>query len=179
MYYFGKKVKFVLAFITPLAALWFTGALYHSNFLWLVSKSIQVESMTRSDFPVLDGVFGTLFYGGTGGILKFFVLFSLFALALFQTMLILRYEIDSYEKWISLSILIFSIILFIGLNQNTIWAAVRLGKISALPMGWFTYNTLSKKIKPSSRKIMQILIVSVLLLSQFLFGWYSANIFFS
>ena len=160
----------------PLFSLWMAGTYYHSSPIWMLSRSLIVEARSRSMLPLLDGLVGTVVFGGTKGLLKGLAIWLIVLLVLILLAVGLQMRTKP-EKWYGLAIVGGVLLLCMILNQNTIWAVVRFSKLVALPFIWFLGDRL--RLTSARRKVVLIALPTIgLFSSQLAYAWYIARIFF-
>lgn len=170
-----QNLLFIGIMLLPIGSLWILGAFYHHSITWLVSSNLKVEVAPRST-PLLDGLLGTFMKGGIKGLVKGILLLSfavISALALYMSVK-LKYEYSHYGIVISLA----TLILFLILNQHEIWAAMRFGRLLAIPLALIANSNITLKKISRWRSPIAIVFLLFLLLSQFAFAWYMACVFF-
>jgi hypothetical protein len=86
---------------------------------------------------------------------------------------------DPPTQWWGLAVVGGLLFLYIGLNQDIIWAAVRYSKIAALPLGFYLGTRPRVASVLAQRQWIIAPLVVVLLASQFAYCWYMAEIFFA
>jgi hypothetical protein len=161
----------------PLGLLWAAGMAWNGyGPAWLLSVSLPIQFATKSNLPVLDGLVGTALLGGTKYVFKSIVLWAHVALLAALLFAFIK-ETHASAKWYGLAIVGGLFFLYIGLNHNIVWAAVRYSKIAALPIGFYL-GTHPRAAEAISKRIWSIVVVMVLLLtSQFAFSLYIARVF--
>jgi len=104
----------------PLGLLWVAGMVVNGyGPFWLLSVSLPIQFATKSSFPVLDGLLGTILKGGMKNLAKSAILWAHVALLLALCVTLVRSR-DSTMKWCGLAIVGGLLFLYIGLNQKII-----------------------------------------------------------
>jgi hypothetical protein len=161
----------------PLGFLWAAGMIVNGyGPFWLLSVSLPIQFAAKSSLPVLDGLLGTLVTGGLNKAVKAVVLWTHVAVLGALALSFFRNR-SSCLKWYGLAIVGGLLFLFVGLNQDIIWAAVRYSKIAALPIGFYlaTQPRIISAID-ARRWIIPVLVVT-LLSTQIAYSWYMAEVF--
>lgn len=175
-YILKSYISFVAVTLLPIAVLWLFGSFFHNSITWLFSSNLEVEVASKSAFPVLDGLLGTIKEGGIKGWGKGILLsgFACIPLAAVYGSIKLKYENYQYGLAISLT----SLFLFLLLNQGEIWAAMRFGRLLVIPL------MLMANTNPKFRNLIWwnsppvAIALIILFLSQFAYAWYMAIIYF-
>jgi hypothetical protein len=117
----------LVAATLPLLALYAFGA-RHGDLAWMVRADVALNVAPQTSLPVLDGLLGTLALGGARGAVKAAILGALtiatVALALSHAR---RRELEM------LALVVPVLALLALMNQHEIWAAVRFGRVLAIP----------------------------------------------
>lgn len=170
------NILFFVVMLLPLGVLWSLGSIHHDSITWLLSSNLDVEFASQSNLPILDGLLGTYMEGGImriikGGLLGGFACVS--AIAMYAS-LRLRYENFQYGLAISLTVFI----LFLILNPHEIWVTMRFGMLLVIPLILIanTYSRFKNIAWWKSSAIATALVI--LFLSQFVYSWYMAVIYF-
>ena len=171
-----QNFLFLGIMLLPIGSLWIMGSFYHHSITWIFSSNLEVEVASTGGAPVLDGLMGTFMEGGIKGLVKGILLLSftvISALSLYLSVR-LKYEYFHYGIMISLAVLT----LFLMLNQDEIWAAMRFGRLLVIPWAFIANTKIAlKKISWwNSPAIITFLVL--LFLSQFAYAWYMARVFF-
>jgi len=168
----------VLIIIFPIFLLWFLGSFFYNDIFWLISRSLEVETQSRSAFPIFDGLITSLLSGG----LKAFVKGGLLLFILILSIILIIFHLKKRPIWwkygiaISLSVLV----LVIGLNSNTIWAAVRFSRLLIFPIIWvIPHIEYLDRFSKRSKTFFSVAILLMLYLSQFAFAYYMSESFFT
>lgn len=172
------NLKFLALILLPISILWIFGAFYHQSIFWLFSSNLSTEIASQGNLPILDGVIGTLFSGGIKGVIKGLILLGFMLVTIFALVLSIRVR-DNSKKWL-IAISSAVLILFIILNQGEIWAAVRFSRLLVLPLviGYSWHNNCKAYRWTMSTKYV-LIFFSFLFLSQFVYAWYEAKIYFA
>lgn len=170
-----KNVMFGIVTLLPLAVLWGSGIFYHHSWNWLMEKSMLVNTSMKSNFPVLGGVLGTFAEGGIKGMAKGSIVLFLLALSAIALFASLKFKFQYYE--IAAAIALAALIMFFFSSAFTIWGPVRFSRFLTLPlMLGMNHYMEGQTLKRSG--ILTILIVLVLLLTQFAYAWYFVKVFY-
>lgn len=162
----------------PLGLLWVAGMTVNGyDPFWLLSVSMPIQFATKSSLPLLDGLLGTILHGGMKSLAKSAILWTHVALLVAVGVALFRWP-DPATKWWGLAIIGGLLFLFLGLNQNIIWAAIRYSKIAALPIGFYLGNQPRVTAALTQSPWIIVLLVIVLLASQFAYCWYMTQVFF-
>lgn len=177
-----QKIKHIflcmLIIIAPIFLLWILGSFFYNDIFWIISPSLAVEAQSRSSIPIFDGLLSSILGGG----LKAFVKGGLLLFIFFLSIILIIIQLKKRPLWwkygiaISLSVLI----LAIGLNSNTIWAAVRFSRLLIFPIIWVIPQI--KYLDRYSKRTITYFSIALLLLlylSQFAFAYYMSESFFS
>jgi len=171
-----QNLLFVGIMLLPIGSLWILGSFYHHSITWLFSSNLEVEVASKGSTPLLDGLLGTFMEGGIKGLVKGALLLSfavISALTLYMSIK-LKYEYFHYGIMISFAILI----LFLILNQHEIWAAMRFGRLSVIPLVFIANTNLTFKKLSWWRSPAIIAFLLFLFLSQLAYAWYMARVYF-
>jgi hypothetical protein len=171
-----RNVLIVLIALLPIGILWITGSFYHGSFTWLFLSDYRVEFAPRGTLPILDGILGTFVDGGIKGIVKGSILLGLLFVSIVSLVLSARYKYQYFEYGIAISIT--SLIIFFTLNQEIIWGAVRFGRLVAIPLILIvnSRNELKRIVWWKSPPVIALFLI--LFISQVVFAWYMAQIYF-
>lgn len=163
----------------PLGLLWMAGMVVNGyGPFWLLSVSLPIQFATKSSFPILDGLFGTMLRGGVSNLAKSVILWAHVALLAALCVVLYRSR-DPVVKWYGLAIVGGLLFLYCGLNQNIIWAAIRYSKIAAIPLGFYLGTQPRVAAALTQHPLVIVPLVVVLLASQFAYCWYMADVFFA
>ena len=163
----------------PLGLLWVAGMVVNGyGPFWLLSVSLPIQFATNSNLPVLDGLLGTVLKGGIKNLAKSVILWAHVALLVALCVALYRSR-DPAMKWYGLAIVGGLLFLYIGLNQNIIWAAMRYSKIAALPLGFYLGTQPRVAAALLQHPWIIVPLVVVLLASQFAWGWYMAEVYWA
>jgi hypothetical protein len=175
-YFSTRNLLFIFMTFLPLGVLWLLGFTYHSSPAWLFSSNLDVEVASRGSLPLLDGLWGTFIEGGAKGLVKGFLMAGFACLSVFTIVAGIRLKVQglAYSLAISLAVLI----LFLLLNRYEIWAAMRYGRLLAIPLMLIANTSVSLRTKNWWSSPVMIAGLSVLLLSQFAYAWYAAIVYF-
>lgn len=163
----------------PLGLLWVAGMIEHGyDPFWLLSVSLPIQFATKSNLPVLDGLVGTILKGGMKNLAKSAILWAHVTLLVTLCVAFFRLR-DPAMKWSGLAIVGGLLFLYVGLNQNIIWAAMRYSKIAAIPLGFYLGTQPRVVAALVQRPWIIVLLVVMLLASQLAYGWYMAHVFYA
>ncbi len=171
-----RNLLFIGVMLLPIGSLWILGSFFHHSIAWLFSSNLAVEVASKGSTPLLDGLLGTFMEGGIKGFVKGVLLLSfavMSALTLYMSVK-LKYEYFHYGIVISLAVLI----LFLILNQGEIWAAMRFGRLLVIPLALIANTKIAFK-KISWWSFPAIFAFLFLFLSQFVYAWYMARVYFA
>ena len=169
-----QNILFFGILFMPLGLLWLSGSFYHGSPLWLFSSNLKVEITSKSTLPILDGLLGTILGGGIKGTIKGGILTVFACISALSALLCLRLRPKNFQYGLAISLAIF--ILFL-LNQHEIWAAMRFGRLLAIPLALLA-NKSHKFMKMNWHSPLLIITVLVLFISQFVYSWYMAIVYF-
>src|SRR5262249_51042717 len=155
--------------------LWIAGALHYQSASWIFSFTVGQEANGRS-FWLLEGVLDSLAHG-TQGILKAAIIVGLAAVA--AVSLVLCYRSASPLKVYGMAVAGAVLLLCLFLSPLNLWAAVRFSRLLVLPLFWGLYSQLGVRdtIRPRTKALWAVMLVGALM-SQFLYAWYTAEVFF-
>lgn len=171
-----RNLLFTGVMLLPIVSLWILGSFYHHSITWLISSNLEVEVASKGSIPLLDGLLGTFMEGGIKGTGKGFLLSGFAAISAFATYMSIKlnYKYSYYGITISLAILI----LFFILNQHEIWAAMRFSRLLVIPLAFIANTNPTFKKLSWWRSPATITFLLSLLLSQFIYAWYIARVYF-
>jgi hypothetical protein len=171
-------IKSVIIILFPIFILWLSGSFYHQDPLWLISSNLEVEFQSKGTLPIMDGLIGTLLSGGLRAVVKGGLILFVFASSMILGIYLWKKRPAHWQIGIAVCLSVF--ILSVGLNQHEIWAAVRFGRLLVIPLA-FVFPLLTAKISLSKKAENSIIYTTliVLYLSQFVFAYYMAKIFFA
>lgn len=161
----------------PIFLLWFFGAQYHQDYLWIISQNLNVELQSKSSLPIFDGLIGTLMNGGWKDLVKGVYILFLFGLNSALIFVLLRKKplYWQYGMIIASSVLL----LLVVLNQHEIWAVARFSRLLVLPIFWIFSEYLNKlKLSKQMQVVLTALLVG-LYLTQIAYAYYMAIIFYA
>lgn len=166
-----RDLPALMILVLPLVILWLLGAVHHNSIIWIFSKSISVGSESRKTFPIFQGIIQTIQEGGLKAVIKGGLIIILVLLSAVLLILNFRKKNENYQY--GAAICISCLILFVFLTRLEIWAAVRFSRPLVLPLTWNLKNVHFRKspVWLNGGLIM-------LLLTQFAFAWYMANVVF-
>lgn len=161
----------------PLGVLWLLGTFHHDSVTWLISKNLSWEVASSSSLPILDGILGSIIYGGVSGIGKGLIILAMAAVVLTAMVRAWRLPNGHETKWYSLAILGAVLTMSLLLNEREIWASLRFGRLITVPLLWL-YGDMLLASFPRWRAIgyVNAWAFMALVTSQFAFGYYMTNI---
>ena len=163
--------------MVPLTAIWILGAFHHDETFWLVSSNLDFEFKSTSSLPVLDGLVGSMLYGGVSGLVKGLMVAGIGLLALVVIVRAWKSPAEDERRLYSLAIGVGVLALVVLLNEREAWATVRFGRLLAVPLVWyFGTSALESGASARSIRIGAIGILLCLLASQFAFSYYMARV---
>jgi len=163
--------------MVPLTAIWILGAFHHDETFWLVSSNLDFEFKSTSSLPVLDGLVGSMLYGGVSGLVKGLMVAGIGLLALVVIVRAWKSPAEDERRLYSLAIGVGVLALVVLLNEREAWATVRFGRLLAVPVVWyFGTSALESGASARSIRIGAIGILLCLLASQFAFSYYMARV---
>ena len=160
--------------VLPEGALWLLGTFYYASPSWIISSNVAKEISSQSGLPLLDGLIPTIAQGGVKGLVKGGLIVALALLA--GILLVAGYRLRPGFFGYGMALSAASLLLFIFLNQRVIWAAVRFGRLLALPLMWNIGHLQAGQRPRWARPSIVGMALLGLLLSQFAFGWYMARV---
>lgn len=176
--FFSKRnMILLLAAILPLGILWILGSIYHQSITWIISSNLNAEIASRSSLPIFDGIIGAFFEGGIKGILKGSVVILLFILNIYLLVVSIKIPNDSSSFIVAISLS--TLLLFVFTNRMEIWASVRYSRLLVLPFATALSSLLKDKVDWEKYRVLIIVILLLLFLSQFVYAWYAARVFFA
>lgn len=170
---------FILLLAFPLVVLWVSGSVYHQSPTWIFSSNLDVEISSKRIFPILDGIIGTVMEGGIKNLSKTLLLLLFLLIAIYSFVLSVKNHSLTMTRILSIGISIAVITLFATLNHGEIWAAVRFSRLLIFPIVIYGIPRLEKKIPMVTQLIPCVILFFVLFLSQFVYAWYEARVFFA
>ena len=171
-----RNFAYLAIMILPLSILLIMAAIQHHSLFWLLQDSIRINTSAGGSYPILDGLFGTFAEGGLRGIVKgaiilFFFLLSIAALVL---SLKLKYKNYLYASAIALAVLA----MFLFSSAATIWGPVRYSRFLVIPL-ILGINSRAAGLKLERTSVVQVISLIIgLFISQLVYAWYTAIIFF-
>jgi hypothetical protein len=172
-----RSVAGAFLMMVPIMAIWILGASHHDETFWLVSSNLDYEFKTTSALPVLDGLVGSMLYGGASGIVKGLLVGGIGLLALVVIVRAWKSPAEDDRRFYALAIGVSVLALVVLLNQREAWATVRFGRLLAVPLVWY-FGTLLLESGARARSIRIGAggIFLGLLASQFAFSYYMARV---
>jgi len=172
----SKDLQALAILVLPISVLWLLGTLHYGSPTWIISTSIGVGVETRSTLPILEGVIGTLGQGGVKALVKggWIVVLALITMALL--LLSFRNKPSYFQYAIALSF--GCLFLFLFLTHLEIWAAVRFSRLLVLPLIWNLGSIYQRESAIRLKASVVVVALLVLFLTQFIYAWYMACVFF-
>ena len=173
-----KSLAVVGVVAIPLGILWLLGSLHHDSASWLISKNLSWEIESSSALPILDGLIGSVIFGGVSGIVKGVIVLALAAVTLAAAVRAWRLPRSDETKWYSLAIFGAVLALIVVLNEREIWASIRFGRLIAIPLVWIYGNTFLAAFQ-KFRTVGYLAAWSLIGMigSQFVFGYYMTKVY--
>lgn len=161
----------------PIGILWLLGTIYNDSPVWMFSADIDWSIDSSSSLPILDGILGSIMFGGFSGVGKGMIVIGEVLLAL--AVILRAWRLPNYDqtKWFSLAIAFAVILSILILNEKEIWATVRFGRLLALPVAMIYGGTIVRAASSNIRYVYGIVFVLFsMILSQFAFSYYMAKV---
>lgn len=167
--------KVLPLFALPLVLLIVAGSFFHHDILWFMRWSSENLLASRSTVPVLDGLIGPFLVGGTAKMLKGVLVLLVF----FSGVGMLRYCYTG-KFWLGFVVSCGIVLMGLSVNHYEIMALLRFGKVICvalpfLPAGAEGYPLMARLLRP---KVFGAILL-LALVSNLLFGYYMAKIFFT
>jgi hypothetical protein len=170
-----QMLVFSALLLLPLAILWYAGLDYHGSPAWLFTDNLQVEISPHSSLPILDGVLGTMLSQGPKGVFKAALVAGTMAFSVWLAWIC--FDCPAPYRQSGIAIAISGIVLGLLLNQHEIWAVMRFGRLLALPLMWaIAFGKVPHRLVRIGVRSAAIWL-GLLLLTQFVFAWYWAEVF--
>ena len=172
-----RSVAGAFLMMVPITAIWILGASHHDETFWLVSSNLDYEFKSTSALPVLDGLVGSMLYGGVSGLVKGLMVAGIGLLALVVIVRAWKSPTEDDRRLYSLAIGVGVLALVVLLNEREAWATVRFGRLLAVPLVWY-FGTLALEsgARAHSIRIGISGILLGLLASQFACSYYMARV---
>lgn len=181
----GKELAAMTALAAaPMVCLWVWQTIVTKNPLWSIASIFQAQVVSQGSVPVLDGWFGTIIGKGTAGWAKVGILALVVLAALCLLIAVLKQrtapggEQNLYRRIVSALVPVGVLGLAVVLNQHEIWAVVRFSKILILPLILYR-EELFGFIPQRFRMPLVYALIGLGFLTQIVYAWYMANVFFS
>jgi uncharacterized membrane protein (UPF0136 family) len=166
-----KKARKTLPLaLLPLLVLVIGGAIYYNDLFWMFRWSVEHLIVSKSTFPVFDGIIGSFMSTSKSRLIRGVVVLSFFIVAIAL----------SYWSWrnrsgLALATSLPIVLMGITVNQYEIWALARFSRVLIVPLLYY----LSQNPAASSffGRIRIVLFVGSLI-TNLVFGYYLAQIFF-
>ncbi len=170
--------------VAPMALLWIWQTVVTKDPLWSIASIVQAQVVSQGSLPILDGWIGTVMGRGFSGwakvgILSLVVLTAVYILVrVFTDRAAPENVRDLYRKIVSILIPAVVLGMAVALNQHEIWAVVRFSKILILPLILYRDRLFGFVPRRLRMPVLGILI-GLSFLTQVVYAWYTANVFFS
>lgn len=163
----------ILFLITPILILWFCGYLFHGSADWLIFSSLEIES-DRTYF-IFDGIIRSLTSGSIIAISKGIVCIILISVNILLLFLIAKEKDLLYP----ISIILATLLLIAFLNETEIISAIRFSRIMIFPLIFMLSRKVKKEYSLQTILIFNTCLYILLMVTQFVFAWYIAKVFFA
>lgn len=173
-----KRVLIYGAIIfAPLLLFTVLGSFYHHSLTWIVSSNLNVEVSSKSNAILFDGLLGTLGKGGLSALAKGGIIMSQLMLAGYVAFQAIKHKNQGWEFGFAIGIA--TLILLTFLNQYEIWAAVRFGRLLAIPIvGGLSISRFFETPKAAAFGNISVVLLGILLYaSQLFYAWYMITFF--
>ena len=159
------KYYHALVLAAPVVLLWLLGIPFHGRAGWILMSHVQVQMIgPQGTLPLLDGIIGTFWLGGSKNIMKLIVVMGL----LFSSLFLIYYAGKARQLY-ALALLVPIALLCVVLNRDEIWAVVRFGRIIVLPALIVSSPLLDLWLRLKSNRTVVWTIFALLIASQFAF----------
>jgi hypothetical protein len=152
----------------------------HGSPWWIIQSNLETEVSSRSTLPLLDGVIGTFLAGGVKNYVKSGIgLVVLLAAGSLVYLAIKQKGEGMLEFGLPIAVSVF--ILMLTINQYEIWAAVRYSRLLVVPAILFlaSHPWATRIVNTFNRKPIYWGSVVGLVISNLIYAWYMARVFFS
>jgi hypothetical protein len=169
-------VRCSLTALFPFGALWVGGVVHGEPASWPVARSISLEAEPDSSLPLLDGLIGSILYGGAAGLLRAgMAMAATLGAGLLFSHYVRHWRDPGQQVLATLS----AQVVFLGLtlNQNAIFATVRFSGLLSVPLAYSLGGRLDGIGAREWRRIAGAGI-AVLAVSQLAYAWYSARVYY-
>ncbi len=170
--------------IAPMVILWIWQTIITKDPLWTIASIVQAQVVSQGSLPVLDGWVGTVIGKGISGWAKVGILSLVVLTAVCILVRVLADQVtqsnarDFYRKVVSILIPAVVLGMAIVLNQHEIWAVMRFSKMLILPMILYR-DRLFGFVPQRLRMPVLGVLIGLSFLTQVVYAWYMANVFFS
>ena len=137
-----RSVAGAFLMMVPITLIWILGAYHHDEPFWLISSNLDYEFKSTSTLPVLDGLLGSMLYGGISGLVKGLMIAGIGLLALVVIVRAFKSPAEDDRRLYSLAIGVGILTLVFLLNEREAWATVRFGRLLSVPLIWY-FGTLA------------------------------------
>ena len=172
-----KNLVFLLIMLFPLATLWIAGSFYHHSVNWLMERSMRVNTSVGGGYPILDGLFLNLREGGIKGLVKASIVLFFLSLSLVSLIASLKLKFKYYELCSAIAGAILIMLLFS--SAGTIWGPIRFSKFLVIPLIFIANSYLEQRKAGRTIKAQVVVLFVGLFISQFVYAWYIADVFFA
>jgi len=174
-----SAASFVVAgvMVLPIATLWILGTIHNGSPMWMFSADIDWAIRSHSSVPVLDGVVGSMLFGGLVGLVKGVIVLGVALLALAVLLKAWLFADDGETKWYSSAVALSVILSVLILNEEEIWAIVRFGRLLAVPLAMLYGTLLIRALRSNRGSVCGLgLGIAALFCSQLAFAYYMARV---
>lgn len=172
-----KNILALVVLLTPLVVLWVGGIFYHGRLNWFMERSLVVNTTMDGGFPVFGGLIGTFQAGGLRGWVKGSLALFFTVLALVTLIFSLRLKFRFYPLAAALSLGVLT--LFVFSSTYTIWGPVRFSRFLSIPLWLILDAYFPEKEGQHGLSKTSLILGAVLLLTQFVYAWYTVKVFFA
>jgi hypothetical protein len=181
----GRELLAMTGFaVAPMIILWLWQTVVTGDPLWTIASMFKAQIVPRGTLPILDGWVGTVMEKGISGWAKVGILLLVVLAAgyilirVLSDRTVLENGRDRYRKIVSALIPAVVLGMAVALNQHEIWAVVRFSKILIVPM--ILYRDRLFGFVPQRFRLPALgMIIGLGFLTQVVYAWYMANVFFS
>jgi len=163
--------------LIPITVIWALGASHHDETFWLLSANLDFEFKSTSSLPVLDGMVGSMLYGGLSGLVKGLMVAGIGLMAVLMIHKAWKSPAEDERRLYAGAIGIGVLLLVVSLNEREAWAAVRFARLLAVPMVWYFGSlVLESGLRIGNLRMAASGVLLSLLASQFAFSYYMARV---
>jgi hypothetical protein len=170
--------------LAPLLGIWLWQTVLTADPFWTLTSIVNEQVASRGSSPILDGWIGSVADGGMSGWVKVGILSLVVLLAVYLLAAALRHHTavesagDRFRRIVSIVLTAGILLMALLLNQHEIWAVVRFSKILLLPIV-LQRDRLFGFVPQRLRMPAFYLLISAGFVSQVVYAWYMAAVFFS